>query len=193
MWATDICCTPASRLGMAAWRRTTGRRISMRLAGWQVKRSKMMMRIQASTRYALRILQYLYGKGNRTVKAGELSGQLGLSSLYTAKVLGKLKESKVVRSEQGCYGGYRMASPAEKVSVYEVFIAMEGDFVLYEPKADGPEDGAEQTIREFFDGIENAMVFTMRRMTLKKLFDMGKELPEGAKRGKGESVLAAAR
>ena len=106
-----------------------------------------MMRIQASTRYALRILQYLYGKGNRTVKAGELSGQLGLSSLYTAKVLGKLKESKVVRSEQGCYGGYRMASPAEKVSVYEVFIAMEGDFVLYEPKADGPEDGAEQTIR----------------------------------------------
>ena len=32
------------------------------------------MRIQASTRYALRILQYLYGKGNRTVKAGELSG-----------------------------------------------------------------------------------------------------------------------
>ena len=152
-----------------------------------------MMRIQASTRYALRILQYLYGKGNRTVKAGELSGQLGLSSLYTAKVLGKLKESKVVRSEQGCYGGYRMASPAEKVSVYEVFIAMEGDFVLYEPKADGPEDGAEQTIREFFDGIENAMVFTIRRMTLKKLFDMGKELPEGAKRGKGESVLAAAR
>ena len=58
---------------------------------------------------------------------------MGLSSLYTAKVLGKLKESKVVRSEQGCYGGYRMASPAEKVSVYEVFIAMEGDFVLYEP------------------------------------------------------------
>ena len=65
--------------------------------------------------------------------------------------------------------------------------------MLYEPKADGPEDGAEQTIREFLDGIENAMVFTMRRMTLKKLFDMGKELPEGAKRGKGESVLAAAR
>ena len=73
-------------------------------------------------------------------------------------MLGKLKESKVVRSEQGCYGGYRMASPAEKVS-YEVFIAMEGILCCTGQKADGPEDGAEQTIREFFDGIENAMVF----------------------------------
>ena len=152
-----------------------------------------MMRIQASTRYALRILQYIYGQGGRVTTATELSENLGHSYLYITKILGKLKESKIVSSEQGCYGGYRIARPAEKISVYEVFIAMEGDFVLYEPKADGPEDGAEQTIREFFDGIENAMVFTMRRMSLKKLFDRANERPDGAKRDKAESVLAAAR
>ena len=133
-----------------------------------------MVRLQASTGYAFRILEYLYMYGKQTVKSGELAEKLNLSSLYLMKVLRKLKESGLVKSEQGCNGGYRMVRDADRISVFEVFCAMEGELRLYEPQTDIRYNKEEQPIKEYFDKIEDVMVFSMRRTSLRELFDQSR-------------------
>ncbi|HBU11833.1 MAG TPA: Rrf2 family transcriptional regulator [Clostridiales bacterium] len=84
------------------------------------------MQFQLATDYAIRILGYLYHHKNDLATAANMSEELGVTYLYFMKIISKLKASGVVRSVQGCNGGYQLAVPAEEISLYDVIDIMEG-------------------------------------------------------------------
>ena len=88
------------------------------------------MKLQLTTDYAIRILCYLHEHNNRLTTAADLSKELGITYLYFMKISGYLKQSGLLKSVQGCNGGYQLAKTAENISLYDVVKVIEGDITL---------------------------------------------------------------
>ena len=88
------------------------------------------MRFQRATDYAIRILCYLHEHGNHLSTAASLSEKLGISYLYFMKVTGYLKQAGLLKSVQGCNGGYQLAKRAEDISLYDVVRVIEGEIMI---------------------------------------------------------------
>jgi Rrf2 family protein len=65
--------------------------------------------------------------GDGMVSAAEIARELEASEAHVAKVLRKLVRSGFLRSRRGPHGGYSMASPAEDVTLLEVYEALEAE------------------------------------------------------------------
>ena len=88
------------------------------------------MRFQRATDYAIRILCYLHEHNNQLSTAADLSEKLGISYLYFMKVTGYLKQAGLLKSVQGCNGGYQLAKRAEQISLYDVVRVIEGEIII---------------------------------------------------------------
>ena len=88
------------------------------------------MKFQRATDYAIRILCYLHEHGNHLSTAASLSEKLGISYLYFMKVTGYLKQAGLLKSVQGCNGGYQLAKRAEDISLYDVVKVIEGEIMI---------------------------------------------------------------
>jgi Rrf2 family protein len=60
------------------------------------------------------------------VKAGQLAAMFGLPPAYAAKVMSQLARAKVLRSERGPRGGYRLYKGPEHVTLLHVIEAVHG-------------------------------------------------------------------
>lgn len=66
-----------------------------------------------------------------------MAGRLSLSPKYLHALLASLKRAGLVRSRQGCRGGYALTRPPERISVADVLRALEGELLVRECVADG--------------------------------------------------------
>ena len=96
------------------------------------------MKLQLATDYAIRILCYLHEHNNRLTTAADLSKELGITYLYFMKISGYLKQSGLLKSVQGCNGGYQLAKTAENISLYDVVKVIEGDITPQPLSGGGP-------------------------------------------------------
>jgi Rrf2 family protein len=60
------------------------------------------------------------------VKAHELAATEDIPPKFLESILADLKRAQVVSSQRGAVGGYRLARPAEEISVADVIRAVEG-------------------------------------------------------------------
>ncbi|MHB1606287.1 MAG: RrF2 family transcriptional regulator [Leptospirales bacterium] len=56
----------------------------------------------------------------------------GVSESYLAKIFTRLKKGGLVRSSIGAKGGYELGKPAEQITFWDVVVAVEGTFSLFE-------------------------------------------------------------
>ena len=85
------------------------------------------MQIQISTDYAIRILQYLHKNAEELPTAMTISQSIGITYPFFIKIANQLKQKGLLSAVQGRNGGYHLSRPAQQVSVYDVFFAIEGD------------------------------------------------------------------
>lgn len=79
--------------------------------------------------YAMLLLTFLPKKA---VLSGDvISTQLGGSPTYFQKLLRKLVHADLLTSVPGSKGGFRLARAAEAISIYDVYVAVEGKQSLY--------------------------------------------------------------
>lgn len=85
------------------------------------------MKLSTKGRYGLRaaIDLALYGE-EEAVSIQSISARQQISDSYLEQLVGKLKKAGLVTSVRGAQGGYRLAKPAEEISVGDVLRAMEG-------------------------------------------------------------------
>ena len=100
---------------------------------------------------------------DRPVKAGELSERTGVPLTYTQIILRKLCRGKVVTSERGRSGGYRLAAGAGEIRVMRIVEMLEGKpftAASTRPKmvqkvnavlGRSVEDGLTMTVQDLFD------------------------------------------
>jgi len=79
------------------------------------------MFINLSIEYALLGLIYLGKNPDRSVKISEIAKEEKIPLAFLQKVFQDLSKSKIVVSTFGPNGGYRLAMPAEKITMGKIF------------------------------------------------------------------------
>ena len=87
------------------------------------------MQFQVSTDYAIRILHYLHTNKSLTT-AQDVSVAVGVTYPFFIKIANQLKKEGLLTTVQGRHGGYLLAKPADQISLYNVFVAIEGEMAL---------------------------------------------------------------
>jgi Rrf2 family protein len=87
--------------------------------------------IRRNTDYAIRLIVRLvenFGKG--PVSAKTLAENTDVSYELGSKMLQKLSSAKIVTSRMGAGGGFELAKNPEKISLYDIVKAIQGDICL---------------------------------------------------------------
>ena len=93
-----------------------------------------MSHISTGVEYGLHCLLYL-AKSHAAVEAAsvrDLAALQGVPHDYLAKLFTKLSKADLVTATQGTGGGFRLARPAERITVYDVIVAIDGEKSLFE-------------------------------------------------------------
>ena len=89
-----------------------------------------MLRLSKKTDYALISLSYVASRGNHPASAREIAERHDIPVELLAKVLQRLVQRGVLKSQQGIHGGYLLARPADTLTVAEVVEAIDGPLQL---------------------------------------------------------------
>ena len=82
--------------------------------------------------------------GEKPVKAERIATAQGIPLNFLENILGELRHAGVVRSHRGAEGGFRLAKPAEQLTVADIIRAVEGPLASVRggPPEDAVYDGA---------------------------------------------------
>ena len=85
------------------------------------------MRISAKADYAVRAAVELAAAADeKPVKAERIATAQDIPLNFLENILGELRHAGIVRSHRGADGGFRLARPAEEITVADVIRAVEG-------------------------------------------------------------------
>lgn len=92
-----------------------------------------MLRLSKRTDYGLMAIRHLalLPRGARG-SAREIAREYGIPPALMAKLLQRMARRGLVRSQHGTKGGYRIARPAEFISLRDVIEAIEGPMAMLE-------------------------------------------------------------
>lgn len=83
--------------------------------------------LSTTTKHALRALVVLAGSDDSTAMLGrDLADRASIPANYLAKILLLLGKAGLVDATRGSGGGYRLAAPAEQISLVQVVEVFEG-------------------------------------------------------------------
>jgi Rrf2 family protein len=89
------------------------------------ERRDLPMRISARTDYALRAaLELAAGGDGHLVKAEDIAHAHGIPLRFLLNILIDLRREGIVVSQRGSVGGYKLARPADSITLAEVIRAM---------------------------------------------------------------------
>src|SRR5471030_3144378 len=139
------------------------------------------MKLSKKGEYALRSLINLgiaAEVGRSLVQVAELADQEQLPVKFLEQIMQALKEARLVESERGKFGGYRLARPAKKITIGEVVRLIDGPLApircvsqtAYE-KCTCP-DEAHCGLRMLMLDVRNAIANILDRYTLADVVDV---------------------
>ena len=82
------------------------------------------MQLRIATDYAIRLLLCL-GEHPARQTAEELSGKMVVPKPTVIKIMGRMKVKGWVSAQEGIRGGYSLAVPLRRISLFDIFDAME--------------------------------------------------------------------
>jgi Rrf2 family iron-sulfur cluster assembly transcriptional regulator len=83
------------------------------------------MQLTAKGRYAVMAMADLSAQDMRAVTIAEIAGRQGISAAYLEQLFARLRRAGLVEGVRGPGGGYKLARPAEEVSVADVIAAVD--------------------------------------------------------------------
>ena len=123
--------------------------------------------ITRETDYALRALLALAGEDD-FVSVSALAEVQGVPVLFLRKIMQRLHGDGILESRQGPFGGYRLAVPADGLSLLTVMEAVQGPFVMNECFAEP--DICDRTddcpVRRFLQGLQSEVAGRLSSMTI---------------------------
>jgi Rrf2 family protein len=100
------------------------------------------MKLTRASSYALHAVAHMAALGeDRPVASHHIAKARGIPELFLLKILKPLVSARILRSVKGPNGGYRLAKPANKITLLEIVEAVDGPIRGTAPLADGSKDG----------------------------------------------------
>jgi Rrf2 family protein len=130
------------------------------------------VRISAKTDYAIRAAAELAGAtGDGWTRTESVAQAQGIPLPFLLNILAELRSASLVTSRRGVDGGYRLARPAEEITVADVIRAVDGP--LANIAGARPEDltysGAAAPLRDTWVALRAQMRSVLERVTLADL------------------------
>ena len=99
---------------------------------------KGILRLSEAASMAYHALAVLSANQDRFRTAGEISRTISGSEAHLAKVMRRLVRAGLVRSTRGPGGGFKIAKPADEISLLDIYEAVEGKFRMTDCMLDEP-------------------------------------------------------
>jgi len=140
------------------------------------------MRISISTDYGIRILQFLHANKGETHTSLRIAASIGITYPFFIKVANHLKQKGLLKSILGKNGGYVLGRPGHEISVYDVFLATEGDLqitrCLQKERPCENEERRNCGMHTFYCELQERMIATMAGIAIAD-FVHAKDCPQG--------------
>jgi Rrf2 family protein len=129
------------------------------------------MKLTRASSYALHAVDYMAHEGKgQPVPSHLIARARGVPERFLLKVLKPLVSAQILRSVKGPHGGYRLAKPANKVTVLDIVEAVDGPIRGVAPTADSGKGGLDARLED----ICNQAAEQVRRQLGKvRLSDLG--------------------
>jgi Rrf2 family protein len=127
------------------------------------------MRISAKADYAVRaVVELAAAEGDKPVKAERVATAQGIPLNFLENILGELRHAGIVRSHRGAEGGFRLAKPADQVTVADVIRAVEGPLASVRggPPEDSNYNGAASSLPRVWIAVRANLRRVMERVTI---------------------------
>ena len=149
-----------------------------------------MLRVTRLTDYATVVLTVLAARPDAVLSAPELAERAGLEPPTVAKVLKPLAAAGLVSGFRGANSGYRLARPAEAISLIAIVEAMEGPLGMTECSISGGQCGIEHScgVRANWRRINDVVADALRGISLAQMLAP----PQPPVRGQMTAQLAQA-
>ncbi|HOX09789.1 MAG TPA: Rrf2 family transcriptional regulator [Candidatus Omnitrophota bacterium] len=132
--------------------------------------------VTRNTDYAVRALCYMAARGKReegVTSVTELVKEMGMPRPFLRKILQKLNTAKLLISQKGKGGGFKLAKPAEKIFITEVMQIFQGPFkindCMFKRKICPNRKGC--FLRRKLEAIEEYAVAQLKGVTIKEILN----------------------
>ena len=120
---------------------------------------------------ALHTLSHMAGDPGRMRTSADIADHAGTNPVVVRRVLGKLREAGLLTSEKGHSGGWKLAKPANGISLADVYLALDerlvsGTSEVEEPSDCSVETGLQARVAEVLDQIEETLVERLRETSI---------------------------
>lgn len=120
---------------------------------------------------ALHTLSHMAGEPDRVRTSADIADHAGTNPVVVRRVLGKLREAGLLLSEKGHAGGWRLAKPAETITLADVYLALDERLVSgnagdSEPSHCSVETGLQARVAEVLEEIEESLVTRLRETSI---------------------------
>ena len=127
-----------------------------------------LVKISAGVDYGLRVLCTL-AVAERTMTARELAVTQDLPFKFLESTLNDLRRGEILTSSRGLGGGYRLARPADEISLYDVMEALVG--TLAEVRGQLPEttayEGAAVNLQDVWIVLRSTLQSALELVTIR--------------------------
>jgi Rrf2 family protein len=134
------------------------------------------VRVSAKVDYALRATIELAAAAPEQVKGERLAAAQSIPHKFLENILADLRNGGIVASQRGADGGYRLARPAEEVTVADVIRVVEGPIASV--RGERPDDldyaGTAAPLRDTWIELRAAMRGVLEQTTLADLVQRGR-------------------
>jgi FeS assembly SUF system regulator len=150
-----------------------------------------MLRVTKLTDYATVVLTVLASEPDVVASAAGLAERAGLEAPTVAKLLKPLAQAGLVDAFRGANGGYRLARPAEAISLFEVVEAMEGPLGMTECSVHAGSCGIEDScgVRANWRRINDVVADALRGVSLAQMLSPH-FIPTSGKPSSGRAIPA---
>ncbi|MEM8980935.1 MAG: Rrf2 family transcriptional regulator [Pseudomonadota bacterium] len=119
---------------------------------------------------ALHTLSHMAGDPDKLRTSADIAAHAGTNPVVVRRVLGKLRESGLLRSEKGHAGGWQLARAPEQITLADVYLALDEQFVAsnIDPKTPdcSVEHALQRRVTHVLEGVERSLVQKLSETTI---------------------------
>lgn len=132
------------------------------------------MKLTTKSEYSLLALIHIARhQDNGFVKIENICSRYNIDKKYLEQLFSVLKQSRLIKAKRGSSGGYKLARPAEKISVAEIIRVMDGALAPTESVSkyffSNTPISKEKKVLKVFKDIRDYIANKLENLTLKEL------------------------